>query len=525
MISWENTRKIYVEWLQKNKLRKDFSKKIKLENLSLWWLTDLVNKDNINEQKWFEDLNKILSRKNIKKESDYKYYFLLFLKSLKKLLTKIILTVFIKIFFRDKINRTYNNSNCFYVLLSNLVEFKGTYIDRQYGLCPFKKEISQIYCIEFAENFSSIFNYYGLKKKLLKVPCDYFILNNYIDIWDIFKIYIFTFKKLLEVLLILNKKKYFLIAGINCEDILKKKLISSFFGSIQNELINGYALRKGLKKTDPKNFINYFEFYPRARSIYYFSYSKRIKNIISINHSIYSKNNLFFNFTKSEFRKDNKNDCTLYSPQPNIFFCQGERYFKKIKSIFTNNKVYKIGSFKIELDNIKFISKKIIKKDRFNGNKKKKLLILCSINDYNSFIKLLNLYNLERFLIILMPHPLKRKQTIIDFHKKFKKKFIISNNKNRDKFIKSSDYIIVGDTSLAIELAILKYNVIRVYDKEFIPTFDIDKEIPTATNHIVLDRFLRMKSIWQKSLTLEKNYFYKYDKKTSIRFERIINSL
>ena len=57
MSSWENTRKIYVEWLQKNKLRNVFSKKIKIENLSLWWLTDLVNKDNINEQKLFEDLS------------------------------------------------------------------------------------------------------------------------------------------------------------------------------------------------------------------------------------------------------------------------------------------------------------------------------------------------------------------------------------------------------------------------------------------------------------------------------------
>jgi hypothetical protein len=525
MSSWENTRKIYIEWLQNNNLRIEFSKKIKLENLSLWWLTDLINKDNINEQIWFENLNKKISGITIKKESNYKYYFLLFLKLFKKLLVKIILTIFIKIFFRDKINGTYKNSNCFYGLLSNFVEFKGAYIDRQYGLCPFKKKISQIYCIEFVENFSSIFNYYKIKKKLLKVPCDYFILNNYIDIWDIIRIYIFTFKKLLEVLIILSKNKYFLLAGVNCEDIFKKKLISSFFGSIQNELINGYALRKGLKKADPKNFINCFDFHPRARSIYYFSYSKRIKNIISINHANYSKNNLFFNFMKSEFRKDNKNDCTLYSPQPNIFFCQGERYFKKIRSVFTNNKVYKIGSFKIELDNKKFISKKIIKKERFNDNKKKKLLILCSLNDYNSFIKLLNLCNLEKFLIILMPHPLKRKQTIIDFHNKLNKKFIISNNKNRDKFIKSSDYIISGDSSLAIGLAILKYNVIRVYDKEFIPTFDIDKEIPTATNHIVLDRFLRMKSIKQNSLTLEKNYFYKYDNKTSSRFERIINSL
>lgn len=526
MSSWENTRKIYIEWLQKNKLRNVFSIKIKIENLSLWWLTDLVNKDNINEQKWFEDLNKRLSGKTINKESDYKYYFLLFLKLLKKFLTKIILTIFIKIFFRDKIIGAYNNSNCFYGLLSNFIEFKGVCIDRQYGLCSLKKNINQIYCIELVENFSTIFNFFAIKKKLSKVPCDYFILNNYINISDIIRIYIFTFRKLLEVLIILNKKNYFYLRDINCEDILKKKLIGSFFGSIQDELINGFALRKSLTKTDPKNFINCFDFHPRARSIYYFSYNNRIKNIISINHANYSQNNLFFNFSKFEFRKDsNNNNCTLYSPQPNIFLCQGEKYFQKIKSIFTNNKVYKIGSFKIELENKKPISKKKTRKEMFNDNKKKNLLILCSLNDYNSFIKLLNLCNLEKFRIILMPHPLKRNQTIKNFHKKFNKKFIISNNKNKDKLIKSSDYIIAGDSSLAIELAILKYNVIRVYDKEFIPTFDIDKEIPTATNHTILDQFLSMANIPQNSLTLEKNYFYKYDNKTSIRFVRIINRL
>jgi len=523
MSSWENTRKIYVEWLQKNKLRNVFSKKIKIENLSLWWLTDLVNKDNINEQKWFEDLNKILSGKNIKKESDCKYYFLLFLKSLKKLLTKIILTAFIKIFFRDKISGAYNNSNCFYGLLSNFIEFKGVYLDRQYGLCSLNKNINKIYCIEFAENFSTIFNFYEIKRKLSKVPCDYFILNNYINIWDIIRIYIFTFRKLLEVLIILNKKNYFSIKKVDCGDILKKKLVGSFFFSIQNELINGYALRRGLRKTNPKNFINCFDFYPGARSIYYFSRINNIKNIISINHANYSENNLFFNFGKSEFNNSLNNDCTLYSPKPSIFFTQGEKYYNKLKSIFPKDKVYKIGSFKIEIDSKKFENKKHKVKKFYNN--KKRLFIICGLNDYNPFIKLLNTCKLKKFSIIVMPHPLKREQTIVDFKKKFNKKFIIENDKNNVRFMKFSDYIVCGDSLLGIELSILKFNVIRVYDKEFIPTFDINKEIPTATNHVILNKFLEMKNIPQKYLTLENNSLYKYDNKASIRFISIINKL
>ena len=49
MSSWDNTRKKYVNWLSETNLRKEFSKKIKFENLSFWWLSDLMGKDNINE--------------------------------------------------------------------------------------------------------------------------------------------------------------------------------------------------------------------------------------------------------------------------------------------------------------------------------------------------------------------------------------------------------------------------------------------------------------------------------------------
>ena len=47
MKSWDNTRKSYVNWLSKSDLRKEFSEKIKFEELSFWWLTSLLNKDNM----------------------------------------------------------------------------------------------------------------------------------------------------------------------------------------------------------------------------------------------------------------------------------------------------------------------------------------------------------------------------------------------------------------------------------------------------------------------------------------------
>ena len=60
--SWETTRKIYINWLTKNELRRIFSKNIKYENLSLWWLTDLISKDNVNKPEWFSNLHKTFNK-------------------------------------------------------------------------------------------------------------------------------------------------------------------------------------------------------------------------------------------------------------------------------------------------------------------------------------------------------------------------------------------------------------------------------------------------------------------------------
>ena len=71
----------------------------------------------------------------------------------------------------------------------------------------------------------------------------------------------------------------------------------------------------------------------------------------------------------------------------------------------------------------------------------------------------------------------------------------------------------------------MNQNTFRVYDKEFIPTFDLDREIPTATNSRMITKFLKKKFLKQNSSLIEKNYFYKYDKKASARFQKIINKL
>ena len=140
------------------------------------------------------------------------------------------------------------------------------------------------------------------------------------------------------------------------------------------------------------------EFYPGARSIYYFAKKSNIKKIVSINHAIYFKNDLFYSFNSSDF--SSKDFSNHYSPRPDIFMCQGDKYYQKLIKIFGKNKVHKVGNLKVELDN----SLKI--KNRNTRNKsKKELLILCNINDYQPFINILNKCDLSNFNIYVLPHP------------------------------------------------------------------------------------------------------------------------
>ena len=120
--SWEKTRKIYINWLSKNDLRKIFSRNIKYEDLSLWWLTDLINKDNVNKPEWFENLHKTFNNKE-PRFIKYKFFYTSqIFKFIKNIFLKIIFTYLIKIFFVEKSNKPNQTKNCFYALFSNFTE-------------------------------------------------------------------------------------------------------------------------------------------------------------------------------------------------------------------------------------------------------------------------------------------------------------------------------------------------------------------------------------------------------------------
>ena len=102
MSSWAKTRKLYTNWLTDTGLKCEFAKKIKIDNLSLWWATKLVDRDNINETSWYLNLDKKINGDKIKTKNFYLTLLFLIFKLLKKLLFKIIIIIFIKLFFKKK---------------------------------------------------------------------------------------------------------------------------------------------------------------------------------------------------------------------------------------------------------------------------------------------------------------------------------------------------------------------------------------------------------------------------------------
>ena len=102
MKDWNNTRAHYNEWLSSAELKNKISHKIHYDGLSLWWISKLVDKDNINDQEWYVNLNKKINNKKYKLKKNYFFFFIFFLKFLKNFFFTIFYISVVKIFIQKK---------------------------------------------------------------------------------------------------------------------------------------------------------------------------------------------------------------------------------------------------------------------------------------------------------------------------------------------------------------------------------------------------------------------------------------
>ena len=213
---WNQTRKEYLGWLNKTKLRVIFSNDISYKGLSLWWLTKLMDKDNWNFPEWYTDLHNLLTlKKKNKKKERFLFIKLCFL-FLKNLCGRIFFNIFFKILFKNKIKKR-KYENCFYVIERALFPYKKYNLDRMYGKTGIKNKNENIYFIELEDSLNTILNFLKIKKRLNKIPFDYIIMNNSLSIFIIIKIYFSILFKIFHIKKKMKDANYFYIKNINCE--------------------------------------------------------------------------------------------------------------------------------------------------------------------------------------------------------------------------------------------------------------------------------------------------------------------
>ena len=175
---------------------------------------------------WYQNLNKVFYEKKFYPKKNFSF-FLSFLKLIKRFLSSIFFNLFIKYFYSEKKPLRGHPANCIYVLFSNFTNYKNYYIDRQYGLYGLNNKKNFSYFVDLNENFDLIKNYVSNKKKLSKIPFNYYLSAKNISIFDILNIYLFCLKSLFKIFLY-YKKNYFYIKKKNCSNILKELIINSF---------------------------------------------------------------------------------------------------------------------------------------------------------------------------------------------------------------------------------------------------------------------------------------------------------
>ncbi len=523
--NWDKTKHLFLNWLSNSQIKYIFINNFKYENLSLWWINNLTFKDSMIDNSWYKNLYN--QTNNFKNRKIVKLNKFQFLSLIKKFFFTLLFTILCKLTFKKEKQKK-QTTNCLLSFERNIAPYKKIHIERQYGSFQFQNKKDSRFLIFLIPNLKTILHFKKKNRNFSSMNFSFSILNSYVSIFDIFRIYLFTLFSFLKLKLFFNKDNYFFIKNVNCSQILKNLLESSFSGKIQDELIYGLALRRFLNDYKCSRFFNYCEFFNFSKSFYYFAKTSRNKiKIITINHFPYDKNNLFFSLHKKDF--SHKKDFLKYSPKPDIFLTQGELYKKYLNKIFYSKKnIYAIGSLKSELNQFSVKKEKPKKIISYKKSKKKIISIFLSSNSHINIIDQLRFVDLTNFYLIIRPHPFLKdiKQKIInEFTKKLNLNVDTAENLTSKDVMKLSHFIICDDSSSAIDAILFKKKktkIFRIISNIEPPNFSDEQGIPILGSKKEIENFLKKKkSIKQTDKKrIIKDFFFKNDFKAS---DRLIN--
>ena len=521
ILGWEKTAKLFTAWLTNNNLKKYFLKNVFINEFPIWWVTNLANKDNVVDNLWFYNLKKVLIDKKFIKLNKLNLYFIIFLKLLKNFIVYISYFFLIKIFIEKKTNLK-KYKNCFHSFEHSFQDNNDhIYIDRQYGITPLKKNLrDNFYLISLTYKKKFFLNFFNKIKRLNNQKLDYFISDRYLKMNDIISVYLKSIFYLVKIILF-SKRESFYINNKDCFNVLYPLLLNSFAGNVQFFILQSLAIKNFFNYTESKNFINYGEFSPGYKSIYFFL--RRLNfpiKIITIQHSYANKNLLFFRNSRIEFNANPKRFDS--SPMPDKYLVMGNHFRNILKEYFPGE-IKIIGSLKYDIDYFKF-SKKIKKKQNKKA-RKFKILICPTIGDEESLISTINQCEPKNFSFILSPHPNNFEQTINKFKLNFKHQFSFDKDKSSIEQLENVDLTICGFSSLVLESIILGIPAFRVISEDHPYFFDLNDGIDFANGKtdfkLKLNKFLSNKQ--KKNSKISKNIFYNLDKKSYKRFWKNIN--
>lgn len=520
-LNWEKLNNHYLYWLQKNSIKKYLTNNHFFDGFSVWWINNLFRKDNIVDNKWYLDLKIILFDKK-----KIKFNFLIFLiyfniKFILNLIIDLLFNIFIKIFIKK--NKNVNKKNCFYSFSYNLISInKKLSVDRLYGKTPISyKKKDNFYLIKVEKYRDFLINKNKYLKKFDNLNLDYCILDHYISLFEIIKIYTFSYKIFLNcVYKFYSKKFFFKINKKDCYNVLYPYFLNSFSVSTQRSLISARALNNFCKSNDKLNFfINYLEFNPGFVASNYFVRKSCPKiKVISLQHAYASKNMLFYNNYSKDFTKLNKYEGKKYCPSPDYYFIFSQN-LKNLLNNYYKKKVIFTGSLRTDLGNK-------IKKDKvFIGNKKKlNILIAPSIGDeylISDYLK--KIKNSYDYNFILSPHPTNYDTSLIKFKelKETNFKFYSFRNISTQNLLIKSDLVICSLSSIAVDAKILSKDAIRLVSSNYPYYFEINEPIKVIKSYksflTYLKNFKKKKDKTSRNKYID-FYYYKLDKKSYKRF-------
>ena len=514
---WDKTREIYTTWVSNSVLASFFLKNCTYQGFSVWWITNICNKDNTVNYKWYYNLKHfIIDGKKIKYNQFF--FFLAFvLRLIKNYLSELIFNFLLKIISKTRFKKI-NKKNCFYSNLRALKKFNKYYVDEIYGLAPIKKnKTDNFYLISIIKKFDYLINFRDYEKKFDKMKIPYVLSNEFISAEEITNIYFRTLVFFFKTFFYIKKKKdTFVLNGKNCKNILEPLLLSSFSGNVQLSLIHALSVKNFFKERKSENFMSYVEFNPLSRSIYFFL-KKSHSDIKSIayQHSYCNKNVLPFYHRSSEFTSSYKNEGTKYSPSPDFYFVQGQKN-KNLFAKYYKKKIFIIGSLRYDLKNFKKL-----KKNRSIN----KVLICPSVGDQEMIIDYLNNLKNKNYQFILSPHPRQRSYTIKIFKKKLSKQInLLLSEKETDQILPFVDLVLCGHSSVAFEAMVKNKLSARVINSINQPGYDTDDGVKLAYINKELNDIFKNNKTGIKNSKI-KDYFYKLDQKSYLRFWKVISKL